>query len=150
MLIEGRYISPPLWKARVRHVSGKYVDTYTGRSTINRHYQEARPPDSQLAELKVNSATWEGLLRMKQHATFWMGLIAYDLKNYDAAVMYFEMVLQEKANGGWEPGARYNLGRTYEAQGKKDKALETYRATFLGVPPDELCLQRAKLLTEAK
>jgi tetratricopeptide (TPR) repeat protein len=148
MLVGGRYISPPLWKARVRHVSGKYVDPYLERTTINRLYQEARPADAELEKLAVGEALWEGLLRMKQHATYWLGLTAYDLKNYDAAVMYFEMVLKDKVNGGWTPGARYNLGRTYEAQGKPDKALETYRATYLGVAPDELCLQRARLLAK--
>jgi len=152
-MLGGIYINPPLWKARVRHVSGKYADPYAKRTTINGLYQQARPADAALkGKADIESKAWEGLSRMKQHATYWMGLVAYELRNYDAAVMYFEMVLKDPTNGGWSPGARYNLGRTYEAQGKADKALETYRATFSDggrpLPPDELCLQRAKRLSK--
>jgi len=144
MLMEGHYVSPPLWKARVRHVSGKYVDTYTQTTTLNGLYQLARPPDRDMEQRNVGPDTWEGLMRMKQNATYWLGLTAYDLKNYEAATMYFDLVLKDGVNGGWTAGARYNLGRTYEALGNRDKALETYRATFLSLPPDNLCLQRAR------
>jgi hypothetical protein len=150
-MLGGVYMNPPLWQARVRHVSGKFADPYTKRTTINGLYQQARPADAALnAKTDIGVAAWEGLSRMKQHATYWMGLVAYDLANYEAAAMYFEMVLKDKTNGGWTPGARYNLGRTYEAQNKPEKALETYRATFSDgtrdLPPDALCLQRAKRL----
>lgn len=150
MLAGNRYIAPPLWKARVRHLSGKYADDASQRITISRLYQEARPADEDLDKLQINSQNWEGMLRMKQHATYWLGLTAFDLKNYDAAAMYFETVLKEPVNGGWTAGARYNLGRTQEAAGKRDDALKTYRTTYLNLPPDVVCLERAQRLERPK
>jgi hypothetical protein len=155
--------SPPLWRARVRHVSGKYyenmeeTDPSLKKLMMYSWYQIARPAESDLESLGLQTLDWEQLHRMKQHATYWLGLVAYDMANYEAAATYFEMVLKDEANGGWTAGARYNLGRTYEAQAAatkdakerataNDKAVKTYRATYLDLPPDVACLYRAHQL----
>ncbi|MBA4015764.1 MAG: hypothetical protein C0483_01110 [Pirellula sp.] len=165
-LATGRVGTPPLWRARVRHVSGKYyenmdeTDPALRRPMIVRWYQMARPAESDLGSLQLDTLNWEQLHRMKQHATYWLGLASYDLGNYDTAATFFGLVFKDDANGGWTAGARYNLGRTYEAEAAaaKDpaqkkamlaKAVETYRATFLGLPPDAECLYRA-LSVEAR
>lgn len=154
---------PPLWRARVRHLSGKYylnmaeTDPALRQLAINRWYQMARPSEEDLAPLRLDEVNWEYLHRMKQHATYWLGLVAYDLGNYDTAVEFFQLVLKSEANGGWTTGARYNLGRTYEAQAEQAKAepdrrrlrelaVETYRKTYLKTPPDDQSLWRAKFV----
>ncbi|MGC3967328.1 MAG: hypothetical protein QM775_08140 [Pirellulales bacterium] len=158
--------TPPLWRARVRHVSGKYyenmeeTDPELRKLMIYRWYQVARPAESDLENLELQTRDWEYLHRMKQHATYWLGLVAYDMANYETAATYLEKVLTDPANGGWTTGARYNLGRAYEAEAgaTKDaaeatrlrkKASEVYRATYLNVPPDVECLYRAKRLDAA-
>lgn len=143
-----RLIQSPIWQARVRHLAGKYVDPLSGKPTLPRLYQESRPPDAELNPLQVNPEIWTYAYRIKQNATYWLGLLSYDLNNYDTAEHYFELVLQEEANGGWTGGARYNLGRTYEAMNEPNRAAETYRATYLGLKPDAACLYRAKRLAE--
>lgn len=159
-LSTGRVGTPPLWRARVRHLSGKYyenmdeTDPALRRPMIVRWYQLARPAESDLGSLKLDTLNWEQLHRMKQHASYWLGLASYDLGNYDTAATFLSLVLKEEANGGWTAGARYNLGRTYEALAAAAKdpaqkksllaqAVETYRGTFLGLPPDAESLYRA-------
>ena len=159
-LTTGRVGTPPLWRARVRHISGKYyenmdeTDAALRRPMIVRWYQMARPAESDLGSLQLDTLNWEQLHRMKQHASYWLGLASFDLGNYDTAATFLSLVLKEEANGGWTAGARYNLGRTYEAQAaaaqdpaqKKAmlaQAVETYRSTYLGLPPDAECLYRA-------
>lgn len=141
-----RFMQSPIWQARVRHLAGNYVDPLTGKPTIARLYQDSRPPQDELKLLQANSDVWTYAYRIKQNATYWLGLVSYDLKNYDTAVQYFELVLNDEINGGWTVGARYNLGRTYEAREQPKRAVETYKATYLGVKPDAACLYRAKRL----
>jgi tetratricopeptide (TPR) repeat protein len=150
--VEGgsRITTSPIWRARVRHITGKYVDPEREGPPLTRLYQEARPAETELKALRSNSAIWTYAYRIKQNATYWLGLVSYDLKNYETAVQYFDLVLKDKANGGWTAGARYNLGRTYEAWGKPEEAIRTYRATFLDLPPDEACEARAAELEAAK
>lgn len=164
--IEGRNsVVSPLLKARVRHFSGKYYehphesDPALRDLSINRRYQEARHSDEYLKEIEAqrNDFAWDLLYRMKRNATYWLGLVAYDLNNYDTARSYFELVLKEPSSTNWTAGARYNLGRTYEAEADaakeaarktelRQKAIATYRGTFLDAPPDDQSLERAKWL----
>jgi tetratricopeptide (TPR) repeat protein len=142
--------SSPLWKARMHHITGNYGGGQSGTTLLTRLYQEARPSEAELVQLRSNAEIWNYAYRIKQNATYWLGLVSYDLKNYDTAVQYFDLVLKEQANGGWTSGARYNLGRTHEAAGRKAEAIATYRGTYLGVAPDDACLARARRLEAAK
>lgn len=145
MLREGTRVAPPLWTARIRHFSGKFQDS-SGNSTWGKLYQEARPAEEDLAQVKVHFETWEGLLRMKQHATYWLGVAALEQGSYEAAENYFQLVLKDDVNGGWTVGARYNCGRAFEADGKPAEAIAMYRSSPLGVPPDLRALYRARRL----
>lgn len=162
---EGRIIPSPLLKARIRHVSGKYyenpqeTDPALLNLSINFHYHQARPANEDLVQINAEryANIWQLALTIRQDATYWLGIVAYDLKNYETARGYFDMILAAESSADWTTGARYNLGRTYEAMAaaakdgttKADltkKALETYRATFLKTPPDDQSLERAKWL----
>jgi TolA-binding protein len=49
--------------------------------------------------------------------------------NHEAAVTWLqERTIDANPDGPWTDGARYNLGRTYEALGKYEEAREIYAA----------------------
>lgn len=143
-------LSSPLWRPRIRHITGNYAAASAAQAPLTRLYQDARPSDAELVGLRSSAELWAYAYRIKQTATYWLGLVSYDLKNYDTAVHYFELVLKDEANGGWITGARYNLGRTLEAAGKPSEAIEAYRATHFGRAPDDACLFRARRLEASK
>jgi tetratricopeptide (TPR) repeat protein len=67
--------------------------------------------------------------RAKEHATYWLGLTYFDQGNYEASIEWLEKrTLQAPLPSPWIPGARYNLGRAYEALGQYDRAIAMYRA----------------------
>jgi tetratricopeptide (TPR) repeat protein len=70
------------------------------------------------------------LLRAKQDASYWLGLIAFQKGSYTSAIDYFaERTLAAMPdNGPWTTGAMYNLARCYEATGKAADAGKLYQA----------------------
>jgi hypothetical protein len=63
----------------------------------------------------------------KHHASYWLGLAQYDDGRPVAAVEWFaRRTLKAFPDGPWIGGARYNLGRTYEALDEIEKAREQY------------------------
>jgi tetratricopeptide (TPR) repeat protein len=63
----------------------------------------------------------------KQHASYWIGLAQYDLGEYETAIHWLkDRTLDAFPNGVWTAGARYNLGRTYEALGRIEDARRVY------------------------
>jgi hypothetical protein len=63
----------------------------------------------------------------KQHASYWIGLAQYDLGQYEAAIDWLkDRTLEAYPSGVWTAGARYNLGRTYEALGRIEDARRVY------------------------
>jgi tetratricopeptide (TPR) repeat protein len=144
-----RLARSPLWVPRVKHIAGKYADPLTGKATLTRFYQQARPSNEDLKPLGSDSSAWAYAYGIKHNATYWLGLVSYDLGNYETAAEYFNLVLRDEANGGWTAGARYNLGRTFEAMQDTSKAVAAYRATYFGRKPDAACLYRAKRLEKS-
>ena len=81
---------------------------------------KAQPPVPQIAMT---------MIQRKQDATYWLGLISYDEKEYTTAEEYFDrMTLKVFPKGPWTDGARYNLARTYEASGKTAEAIKIYES----------------------
>lgn len=114
-------------------------------------YLEARLSDRDLELVRVDSdfqkqmglrrnpaeaeESWQARLGLaqelfrqgKQHASYWLGIVHYENGDYDSAVSWFERrTLGETPPSPWVPGARYNLGRCYEALGRYDTARATY------------------------
>jgi tetratricopeptide (TPR) repeat protein len=86
----------------------------------------------------VRDVIWQARLKSsqhmmqqaKRHATYWLGLAQYDSGKFDAAVEWFERRTLEGSPGSpWLSGARYNLGRTYEALHDFEKACRWYEAS---------------------
>ena len=121
--------SRSLWKGRVLHLKGKLG----GDEGATHYYQAARLPDAQLeaaVAAKRLRPEWKAFfVRAKQDASYWLGLVSFELGNYRAAIDYFlTRTLAASPDGPWTHGAKYNLGRTYEASGKYDQAAQQYEA----------------------
>lgn len=146
-----------LWKGRVLHLKG--VFTGEGRAAryyqmarpsdreladlANQLYRAAREnleelPDENgaLADARLRQAAAEQarlvrplLVRAKQNASYWLGLIAFEQGNHRSAINYFiKRTLEAWPGGPWTHGAKYNLARSFEASGQAQKAIELYRA----------------------
>lgn len=65
----------------------------------------------------------------RQHATYWIALSHAETGNNEIAVEWFrDLVLAGDPDTPWQTGARYNLGRCYEALGRWDDARRIYLA----------------------
>lgn len=65
----------------------------------------------------------------KQCASYWLGLMALDEEHYSNAVDFLDQRLLKAWEGSsWTDGARYNLARAYEAQGKPAEAAALYES----------------------
>jgi hypothetical protein len=130
----------------------QFKGAYDGDNGAKKHLLLARPSKQQLEEIEAHPELVLGgkekmarykpetvdklieqqidvLQTAKQCASFWLGLIAFDQQKYDVAIDFFvERTLKDNPTGLWNPAARYNLARTYEASGATDKAIELYNA----------------------
>ena len=122
--------TPVLRTARLLHLRGRFhgEDERDGAGSL---YQAARPSDAELQKLRQFDPQDRlvPLLQLaKQSASYWLGLIAFDQGNYVSAEDYLKTrTLDVWPNGVWASGAKYNLGRTYEALKKYPDALRLYQ-----------------------
>jgi hypothetical protein len=131
---------PKLWKARVLHFQGfKPVPTERrddplaepnrGHRDALRLYQDrsVRPSDQLLRQLQPAKKT---IYRTaKADASYWLGLLCYDMHKYSSAVNWLkDRTLKVVPPGPWVSSAQYNLARTYEAEGQSEKAIEFLQA----------------------
>jgi hypothetical protein len=122
----------PMWKGRQHHFKG----LFTGDETAITFYQRARPPNSEIEAAAFDPRIKAVLIQGKMAASYWLGLIAAWQGDTTAAVDWLlkRTVEYTPPAGPWPPnspwisGARYNLGRVYEAEGQVAKAVETYRS----------------------
>ncbi|MCE5267315.1 MAG: hypothetical protein LLG00_05465 [Planctomycetaceae bacterium] len=130
-----------LGQGRVLHLKNKLA----GDTGAIHYYQMARPSNQRLLASSVSTDEKLINFRGKQDATYWLALIAYERGKHDAAIDYLTNRTRPSlisAESLWARGARYNLGRTYEASGQIDKAIAVYRNGPYGD------LLRAKWLAE--
>jgi len=116
---------------------------YDGEKGAKKHFLDARPSDEVIEDYRLpnevakkvkreNISQIEArqtiLMRLaKQDASYWLGLICFDQRDYSVAIDYFATrTLEKNPRGPWVSGARYNLARTYEAQNKLDEAVHLY------------------------
>ena len=156
---EVEVVDRPLWRARILHFRGELegeqgaVHHYQLLRVPERELQRLRRQmrrrlERQLERLQQNPAVsaeqrraireqiqrqsetlWQAMAQAKEDATYWLGLAAYDRKDYPLAVEYFkERILQHSEYRRWIDGARYNLGRSFEALGKYAEAAAAYES----------------------
>jgi tetratricopeptide (TPR) repeat protein len=149
---------PLLWKSRVLHFQGHkdirvaergdaLAMPREGHDDALRLYQSptVRPSDDNLA--KEEPAKQEVYRLAKADASYWLGLLSYDRGNYGVAASWHgDRTLDRDPKGKWANGARYNLARAYEADGKLDEAIKLLESDPEGAPQQHGNLVRAKRL----
>jgi hypothetical protein len=87
----------------------------------------ARPSDIDLREAKLPANRRAMIDAAKQLATFWLGQLAFDERDYPVAVDFFlKRMLREAPDGILAPAAQYNLARSYEVLKENAKAIALY------------------------
>ena len=106
------------------------VAVQRGRSSSARaNYFKARLSKQQVAQLRIRPEAKKVWETAKQDASYWLGLIAFEQKEYPVAIDYFlRRTLEATPDGPWSDGAHYNLGRSYEANGQLAEAIEQYQS----------------------
>jgi hypothetical protein len=113
---------PPLIKGRSLQFKG-VIDG------ARANYFKARLSKQQVAQLRIRPEQKKIWDTAKQDASYWLGLIAFERKEYPVAIDYFlRRTLEASPDGPWSDGAHYNLGRTYEASGDLAPAIELYQS----------------------
>jgi len=115
----------PLGQGRLLHLRGKLQ----GEASASHYYQMARPSERELAiHAQLSAQERAIILQAKQDASYWLGLMALEQKNYASAIDYLATrTLAAFPGTPWTPGAKYNLARVFEAQGQPLKAAQLYR-----------------------
>ncbi|MBS0207714.1 MAG: hypothetical protein JSS27_02050 [Planctomycetes bacterium] len=119
----------PLWHGRIRHLLGRY----TGERGAIHYYIECRIAEEDLAAATQSQQLPPDKLamyrRMKEQASYWLGLISWERDNFDSAIDYLlTRTLIATPKGPWTSAAHYNLGRVYETQGNNVEAAKQFRA----------------------
>lgn len=128
---------PELWKARVLQFRGK-LETEEDlrdekdalRDPVNDHRsagklymsRSVRPPERILQ--KHPEEKQRIYRRAKAEATYWLGLLQYELDSYEAALFRLKKAAADPNNKRRMPGIRYNRARVLEALGKSQEAAE--------------------------
>lgn len=114
-----------LWKGRILHLYGRFV----GEPSANEFYQSARPSSADIQQAHLAAEQAAIVEEAKQDASYWLALVAFERGQYDAAVNHLQKRTLDASPGGpWTDGARYNLGRAYEAKGELDRAIAIYES----------------------
>jgi hypothetical protein len=135
---------PRLYRARVTHFrddvmqriesqSGKLEPVYSSDNDPRVQYHRCRPRDDVLRTLEIDASLRFFANLAKVHASYWRGVLAFEDGDYDVAIEY----LNERTLGAkpaipisdrirfipFTGGARYHLGRSYEAKARSLAAL---------------------------
>ncbi|MEM6798204.1 MAG: CDC27 family protein [Planctomycetota bacterium] len=133
---------PRLWKARVLHLRGILESEEEAKrrndalyEAVNDHQaagrlymsRSVRPPNDRLAQItKLKRGIYT---RCKATATYWVGLLQYELGEYESALARLDEAEEDEGNARRVDGVRYNRARTLEALGRIDEAAEILEAS---------------------
>ncbi len=139
----------PLIRARQKHLRGEF-EQQDNRDGAKSLYLKARVPNTVIAKISTspeiqqelgivrgreNDQQWAVhlqssemmVIRTKQNASLWLGLIHYDTGRYEDARDWFQIrCLEAYDDGPWTAAARYNLARTHEKLGELETARQLY------------------------
>ena len=127
---QGPRVSRPLLAARIREFRGDL----DGPDGAKASYLMARPSRQVIAAAvaavppQQADAVRRLYERMKEDATYWLGVLTLAEREYDAAIDYLErMTLEAAPDGRWADAARLNLAAAREAAGDVAGAVKLLR-----------------------
>lgn len=107
--------------------SDEFISKYTLPPEVAQDYLKQGYSPQAIAKLEAAQTLM--MRDAKQAATYWIGLIFFEQKDYANAIDFLEKrTLGTKPETIWNDAARYNLARTYEAAGDTAKAIDLYEA----------------------
>jgi len=124
-------VRPALWKARARQFQGRRKANADAGGDAGNDHQDARrlymsrsvrPTAAKIAatesidEQRIDAAA-------KLNATYWLGLLSFDDGKPEVAADWLSRAELIAPNSPWIHGAKYNLARSLEAQGKLEEAI---------------------------
>jgi hypothetical protein len=154
---------PLLWQARLLHFQGTkdvrsaerddpLAEPRDGHREALRLYQQpsVRPSDAKIAKAAEDKRA--AYAAAKADASLWLGLLSYDLGNYNiAAVDWLEPLSRSQVpDGRWADAVQYNLARTQEALGRSGEAIKLLEATDARSPQRHGNLLRATRLASER
>jgi tetratricopeptide (TPR) repeat protein len=120
-----------LLRARTPDIEIEKFDTQADQLPESSPLLQRLPGDAKQRQAIIQELMQEAkrlAIVSKQHASYWLGLIHFDSGDYDVAIDYFQIrTLAANPDGPWTHGARYNLGRSYEAIGMRDRRADVLR-----------------------
>jgi tetratricopeptide (TPR) repeat protein len=131
---------PKLWKARTLHFQGtKPIPVSQQNDPLaqpRRGHREAvtlyQSPDIRVRDdilERVDPLERVILGTAKADASYWLGLLSFDLGKYEVADDWLRTrTLEAQPDGFWTAGASYNLARTLVELGKIDEAIALLEA----------------------
>lgn len=161
----------PLVSGRQLHLRGRF-EQENGRDGAKAQYLRARIPDAKIAQIgqspqirqelgivrgRQNDMQWEVylqsteqiLIRAKQNASLWLGLIHFATGRLEDARDWLRIrCLDAHEDGPWTPLARYNLARLHERNNDLGAARDLYLLTARDSPQEHGNLLRARLLRQ--
>ena len=161
----------PLARGRQLHLRGRF-EQEDGRDGAKAEYLRARIPDAKIAQIgrspqvrqelgivrgRQNDMQWEVylqsseriLIRAKQNASLWLGLIHLATGRHEDARDWFQVrCLDAYEEGPWTALARYNLARLYEQSNDLVTARDLYLLTPKDSPQEHGNLLRARFLRQ--
>ena len=121
----------PLQAARLREFRGDLE----GPDGAKAAYLAARPAAATIAAAVAQAAPGQAdsmrrlYERMKEDATYWLGLLTLAERDYETAVDYLDrMTLQAAPDGPWVDAARTNLAQAFMEMGRTEEAIKLLRA----------------------
>ena len=146
-------------KARPRNQAVEDEMPVIAKESFEALSRQFKPNDRDLSPAETNMLKQEAdlqarlvvsaIIQGKLAASYWLGLIQYDLGEYEAALDYFRVRTLQFGERGvfWATGAHYNIARTLEAGGQRQKAIHEYESNIL-LRNDSGNLIRARWLKE--
>jgi len=121
----------PLFAGRVREFRGDL----SGPQGAKRAYLAARPGRRRIREIIAGAppdrreAVGIVIERMKEDATYWLGLLTLEEGEYGAAIDFLDrMTLDARPDGRWADAARVNVATAYAAEGRLERAIALLEA----------------------
>ncbi len=116
--------------AKAQFLNSRAPDEYIENYRLPPEYTE-KVPRSRWAQIEAVQVL--RLQAAKQNASLWLGLIFFEQEDYQSAANFLaKRVLEADDKTPWQPSARYNLARAYEAEGDTARAIEVYESDTTG------------------